>query len=469
MSNDTRPVIYLPGDSNLSNDELALDAKIGAARTDLGIQLGSHGMFVKKIHGEEADLRTMLQRAERSDAFVFPPMTSLPDTHPEFKKEAAQRWFEFFSLVTGVHVGSREKYGKDGFSKPCVVMDPDGQWSMAVKLLEDLKLKGMFRSEVSEIVQMVPNAASMKDDYNKLNLAAVITLKEALHSKKRMKQEGVHALYPPTHMFEPSRKDIKRHQFGVAMFGSATTRDPSYTTLSEKMSFEIGRRGWRMVTGAGTDGCMGAFDRGFERGKKDFNGRFPNAPYKPSHVGVSTQSILRLEGPPLHLDQLIITDNIYDRMQVMIFGQKEIETFGDRKLGPSREDENLKKILRTRDAVKVICVAPGGTGTLHEFATLMHLDAKKLLKERKVLLLNFPSHLDKKKGFWDPLIATAEKLGFKDSFEVVNSPEAAIKRSDELYKEWLARDLDQPNLPHPLFNPVNKMPAASAPETGPGR
>ncbi len=87
---------------------------------------------------------------------------------------------------------------------------------------------------------------------------------------------------------------------------------------------------------------MGAADRGFEAGKKEFNKHYPNAPFKPVHIGVSTQAILRLEGPPEHLNQLIITDDIYDRMDVMIRGQRVSEH-------------------EPRDAVKVLFVTPGGT------------------------------------------------------------------------------------------------------------
>src|SRR5690606_21364646 len=119
----------------------------------------------------------------------------------------------------------------------------------------------------------------------------------------------------------PFRKNIKRHPFGVLMFGSATTEEPAYTAPVETLSEMVGQRGWRLVTGAGCSGCMGAMDKGFARGKDEFNKRYRAAEFKPAHIGISTPSILRLEGPPKDLDQLIITNDIYDRMSIMIQGR----------------------------------------------------------------------------------------------------------------------------------------------------
>ena len=425
-----KPIIYLPGLPGLSSDNLALYQTNHDARVNLVLQLADAGMFVEDIDGANAWVKNMLQHAERSDAFVFPPMTSLPENHPKFKAEAAQRWFEFFSLVTGVHIGNLEKYGRDGFSKPCVVMDPDSQWSLATQLLEDLRAKGMFTSKVEDIVQIAPPPLE-RNDFYQMNKNAVATLKTALSEGKRKSRKEVQARYPADYHFESFRKDMARHPFGFAIFGSASTQENSYIAATAETARLAALRGWRMVTGAGVDGCMGAADRGFEAGKQEFNKQFPDAPFKPAHVGVSTQSILRLEGPPPHLDQMIITDDIYDRMKAMIAGQRS---------------SNPRE--RTRDATKILFIAPGGTGTLHEFATLMQLATNGgMMADRRVVLLNFPSHLDAHQGFWDPLIATAKKLGFDELFDVAGSPQAAMIAADKAYDEWLDRHQEYRELP----------------------
>ena len=428
--------IYLPGLTQLGSEDLSLYNAIHASRVDLVTQLSAAGMHVENIDGANSWLKNMLLHAERSDAFVFPPMTSVPENHKNFKAKAAQSWFEFFSLVTGVHIGNREKYGKNGFSKPCVVIDPDGQWTLAIHLLRDLSAKGMFTSRVEDIVQLVP-LTGILDSYHEMNKGAVQTLTHALAVKKGKLQKEVRTKYPPDHHFPPFRTDINRHPFGVAFFGSATTSEKSYIDYSAHVSGMLAERGWRMITGAGTEGCMGAADYGFNEGKKKFGTHYPDALFKPVHIGVSTQSILRLEGPPPYLNQLIITDDIYDRMRVMIRGQRSND--------PKQ---------RVRDAVKVLFVAPGGTGTLHEFATLMQLATNgNMLDSRKIVLLNFPSHLDPEEGFWDPLISTAKKLGFDNLFEAAQSPEEAIKIADKTYLEWLERHQEYSQLPHPVFNP----------------
>ena len=424
--------IYLPGLPNLGSDYLAQYNAIHSARVDLVTQLSSAGLHVPSIAQNDSWLKTMMDHARESDAFIFPPMTSLKEDHPLYQSEAAKRWFEFFSLVTGIHVGTDEQY-KEGVSKPCIVMDPDGQWKPAIDLLKDLSKKGMFTSNVDDIVQVVKGT----DDYHQLNKAAVKKLQETIEAQKGKPQKTVPKQFPPEHNFDPFRKEFKRHEFGVAFFGSATTQEQSYIDASHDLAKMIGQRGWRMVDGSGKDGCMGAADRGFNEGKQEFNSLYPDAKFKPAHIGVSTQPILRLEGPPDNLDQLIITNNIYDRMEVMIKGQKSSDW-----------------TQRLRDSTKVMFVAPGGTGTLHEFATLMQLATNgSMMDGRTVVLLDVPSHLNAREGFWDPLIKTAKKLGFANHFVVAHSPQEAIKIADGVYKEWLARHEEYKNLPHPVINP----------------
>jgi predicted Rossmann-fold nucleotide-binding protein len=436
---DPKPVIYLPGLADLGTDDFSLYKDMHVDRIDLTQKLIDAGMRLSSIDRTDAWLKNMVRHAKLSDAFLFPPLTSLPEDHPRFEAEAAQRWFEFFSITTGMHVGTDEKY-KDGVSKPCVVMDPNGQWASTIELLKDLSAKGMFSTRVEDIIQLVPNAEHLSNE--ELNQTAVEMLSKAITEKRGMAQKAVHAKYTDDHMFEPFRNDDiddktrLRHPFGIAFFGSATTNVDSYKQASFDVAKMAGQRGWRMTSGAGTDGCMGAADRGFMEGKTEFNQRHPRATYKPAHIGVSTQSILRLEGPPDNLDQLIITDDIYERMKIMIKG----------KLSSDPKS-------RTRDATKVIFVAPGGTGTLHEFATLMQLvNNGSMMDGKKIVLLDTPSHLNPEEGFWGPLIKIAEKFGFRDNFEVARSPEEAIKIADDFYLDWLGTHPEFKNLPHLEFN-----------------
>ncbi|MDX1975176.1 MAG: hypothetical protein SFT92_05825 [Rickettsiales bacterium] len=423
-----KPIIYIPGLPSLSSDDITLYNRIHAARIDLVTQLSAAGYLVEDIDGQRSWLKNMMQHAEHSNAFLFPAMTSLPEGHPRFQAEAAQRWFEFFSLVTGVHIGNKEKYGEEGIAKPCVIMDPDQQWEPAILLLNDLREKGMFSSMVEDIVHVVRSTD---------NASAVHALSSALTQGKGKFRRDVPTHYPEDYVFESFRKPMSRHPFGVALFGSASTAEPSYKQGVAELCRLAGMRGWRLTTGAGRYGCMGAADEGFHQGKQLFHQAYPDAPFKPAHVGVSTQAILRLEGPPDELDQLIITNHIYDRMEAMIRGQKASE--------PTQ---------RARDASKVFFIAPGGTGTLHEFATLMQLATNgSVMKDRKIIVLDFPSHLNPKEGFWKLLISTGKKLGFASSFEVASTPEEAISKADEGYKEWLAIRSEYAQLPHPILNP----------------
>src|SRR5690606_33282225 len=101
----------------------------------------------------------------------------------------------------------------------------------------------------------------------------------------------------------------------------------------------------------------------------------------------------------------------------------------------------VKKAKRVRNAVRVVFVAPGGTGTLHELSTLLQLKTHgHMLEDKKIVLLNFASHLDPTKGFWDPLIAISKKLGFDDMLEVAATKEEAIAIADREYVHWIERN-----------------------------
>lgn len=435
MTNKT-PTVYLPSLTSLSSDDLDLYEAIHDAHVDLVRKLKAAGYRVQAIDGSRANLSSMMQHASQSDAFIFPPMTSLPENHPKFKAEAIQRWFEFFSLVTGVHVGNPEKFGPDDKAKPCVILDPDGQWKLATDLLADLKAKGMFSSSVDQIVHVV-NGATGAMSASERNERAVSSLKDIFESDKRLpRASSVEKLFSDK-TWKSDRKPGARHEFGVAIFGSASTKEQSYIDATFDLCKKAGQRGWRMSTGAGNLGCMGAMDRGFNEGRIEFNQRYPNAPFKPAHVGVSTLNILQIEDHPSGVDQLIITDDIYSRIHIMLRGKRS---------------QNEK--LRAKDATKVVFVVPGGTGTLHEFAAMMQMALNtKDMEEKKIVLLNVPSHLDPSKGFWDKLVETAKKLGFADHFEVANTPEEAIAIADREYQKWLERHPEHTNLPHPVFNP----------------
>lgn len=435
MDTNTPPTIYISGLPSLSSENIDLYRRLHDERIDLVARLAQHHMRVGDIDGSQPWIKTMLDAAEQADAFLLSSMTALPESHPNYKQEVSQRFFEFFSVVTGIHIGNREKYNKDGLAKPCVIIDSNHQWSKAIDLLRDLQKKGMFTSEIGDIVRIAGDESDT-GDYTLSNTHAVIALEETLHSTKRKAKSSVPTRYSAEHVFSSHRKDFPRHPFGFAIFGSATTQELSYKEAVAELGKLAGMRGWRMITGAGTDGCMGAADTGFYAGNVIFNTHYPDAKFKPAHIGVSTQSILRLEGPPPHIDQLIITDNIYDRLEVMIKGQKS-------------SNENL----RARDSVKVAFVAPGGTGTLHEFATMMQLATKgDMMKGRTIVLLNFPSHLNAGEGFWDPLIKTAKELGFDDHFVVANSPQEAITIADNSYRELTVEQPELKELPHPVFN-----------------
>lgn len=461
--NSTVKTVYLPGLPVFSNSEedLALYDKAHAARLDLARKLRAANITITDIDGANPWLKTMAEHDKNAEGFIFTP-TVFPPGAPHFLEELSKQWFEFFSLVTGTHVGNPHQFRANGLSKPCIIMNTSDERDNKLTLLDDLAAKGMFSSEPDQIVHDLRLQGNYLDDYETMNDQAVAALKErASIGKDGNATKNALGKYHGQ-PFESKRDPGERHLFGVVFFGSATTETQSYINASEALAKEIGRRGWRMITGAGNAGCMGAFDRGYYEGGQEFIKAHPTARYSPAHIGITTRKILEFEGLPTHVNQLVITDNIYDRMKVMIKGQRVKE--------PAE---------RVSDTAKVIFVTPGGTGTLHEFATMMQLlNNGSMMEGRKIVLLNIPvPKKDPVTGeeiapnpdeqtpvprFWDMLISIAKTLGFgtrttlkdgqlvkEDVFEIAHSVDDAVKIADRVYQEWQERHPEFKDYPHP--------------------
>ena len=159
---------------------------------------------------------------------------------------------------------------------------------------------------------------------------------------------------------------------------------------------------------------MGAFDRGFHIGAKKFNAKYPDAAAKPAHIGISTNDVLRLEGPPEDLDQLIVVPTRNDRLVAFIDGR-----------GHGNKEERCSR------TAKVATIFPGGIGTLEEFTTMMQL------KLHGKLMDGIEIHLCNVNGYFDKLIQICERLGVRDLFKVFLNQQTMMERVEEIHREWL--------------------------------
>jgi len=192
-------------------------------------------------------------------------------------------------------------------------------------------------------------------------------------------------------MHNPYRnKDIG--EASICVFcGSAHGTDPDFVQAAKALGQDIGRRGFRLVFGAGNVGLMGEVARA---------ARDAGAPV----IGVLPQYLRHVE-PPLHaVAELIITPNIQERKQ---------------------------RMLALSDAFLLL---PGGLGTLDEFFEVL-TEAQLHVHDKPIIVINL-------KGYYEPLKAmllhVIEKGFARDEvlshFRFVDTVEDAMDMVDAMLK-----------------------------------
>ncbi len=112
--------------------------------------------------------------------------------------------------------------------------------------------------------------------------------------------------------------------FAVCVYCSASSLDPAQLELAAQVGSEIGRRGWRLVSGGGNVSMMGAVARA--------------ARAAGAHtIGVIPKHLVHKEMADVDADELIVTDTMRERKQIM------------------------------EDRADAFLTLPGGIGTLEEF------------------------------------------------------------------------------------------------------
>ncbi|MFC8044310.1 TIGR00730 family Rossman fold protein [Nocardia sp. NPDC057353] len=112
--------------------------------------------------------------------------------------------------------------------------------------------------------------------------------------------------------------------YAVCVYCSASTTDPEHVRLAARVGTEIARRGWRLVSGGGHVSMMGAVATAARAGGAHT-------------LGVIPKHLVHQEVADVDSDELIVTDTMRQRKQVM----------------EQRADAFL--------------TLPGGIGTLEEF------------------------------------------------------------------------------------------------------
>ncbi|MEL6958560.1 MAG: TIGR00730 family Rossman fold protein [Pseudomonadota bacterium] len=155
--------------------------------------------------------------------------------------------------------------------------------------------------------------------------------------------------------------------FSICVYcGSRDGTDPAFANAAEAVGTLIGRKGWRLVYGAGDVGLMGRTARAAQTAGADV-------------FGVIPEHLMRLEVGKTDLSTFIVTETMHERKKVMLLN------------------------------ADVIVMLPGGAGSLDEFFEA--LTWRQLgLHDKPIILLNIA-------GYWDPLMTLLDQIttkGFAD-------------------------------------------------------
>ncbi|MEM1237192.1 MAG: TIGR00730 family Rossman fold protein [Pseudomonadota bacterium] len=174
--------------------------------------------------------------------------------------------------------------------------------------------------------------------------------------------------------------------------GARPGTDPAYAAAADAMGAELGKRGWRLVYGAGDVGIMGLLANAAKEAGADT-------------FGVIPEHLVHMEVGKTDLDRYIVTETMHERKKVMFMNA---------------------------DAIAIL---PGGAGSLDEFFEVLTW-AQIGLHGKPIVLVNIA-------GYWDPLVALIDHVitqGFaasslKDLFRVADTVEACFDTLNEMLSE----------------------------------
>lgn len=183
---------------------------------------------------------------------------------------------------------------------------------------------------------------------------------------------------------------MKNISFRVCVYAAASDKiDIKYINEVERLGFELAKKDYGLVYGAGSTGLMGAVARGMSK----YNGDI---------LGVSPHFMHKIEAVYEDCTKLVQTSSMAERKNIM---ENEANAF---------------------------IIAPGGIGTLDEFFQILTL--RKLKRHSKeIILFNF-------EGFYDSVISLLREYKDKgfvgedifDYFIVANTVEEIIKVLDNI-------------------------------------
>ncbi len=342
-------------------------------------QFGTVGLSPKFNTLEDVQ-KTIFSKA---DAFVlaFDPKRAQEDFW--------RNLYIFSSLIVGEQ--TRDKYI---LNKPIKLLNPNGAFDSLVEMVRDFHAMGTVKEYPHDLFHEVK------------------TYEKAVEGLEENRKGYLRYRAPELQKYEEGFDSSK--QFNVAIFCSATNESDKMKSDAAKLTEELCRRNFGIVTGAGGLAMMGAVTDKVDQLRH--NGEMSDDP--PHHTGATVYHLMHKEATKQGVIQkLTITPNIYERMETMI------------------------------KASQAFVIMPGGTGTVQELAALAMLKkravtnakdhyANALMKNKEIVIYNTPVEINGTvKGFYDDFLKHIPKEDYKKlGIHVYTKEEQVLKKIDELHE-----------------------------------
>ena len=307
------------------------------------------------------DMKTALApHIERADGFVV-----LPGSDPLLTT----------SLLIGYQFQNPEVRGK-----PMVIYSPDDKPSPYVELIQTLRERGFVHQPEEQFYTVAKTIAEIPEKLN-----------NGFGVPSGPKVEG--------HEDDPVYKDLvdrinregaskTRPERNVAVFCSASNKDPHYLNMARETGQMLADNGYGMVFGGSNVSMMGEVAAGVHD-----RGGYVTGVTIPLFFGKEVQA----DQDKIDIDNIRIVSDIYERMHTMI------------------------------DESDALVVLPGGIGTAQEMLAVMHM------RDQDPELAAKPVVLYSEGGFWHGLQQMMEDYGYKEGvhFNVVDNQKDLNKVLDD--------------------------------------
>ncbi len=356
-----------------------------------------------------------------SDGILLVPGNLAGEETSPAQKELDEftKLYTLFSLVVAKQLIVRDA------EKPMVIMNHQGAWDDAIRVHNELANFGLTKEHnINWAPDIEPRAGiSVRsnsyfdivdgDDYDAVRDTAIAIMDKKRESYHRFNDTSASANKP---VEEGGLKPDEFKGFKVAIFCSASCENKFLNKNVKSIAYELSKRNFGVVYGGGDRYTMGAVLNGVLQHRKELEdaGMPEEDARKQAYVaGISTEPI-------------IVVESQFGKFNSGLSYYKQAEDIYHR----------MADMLEASDAV---VVAPGGAGTVQEWAALLMLKKLKpeAFKDKHMVIYNPPLNNEQQK-IWNHTLTVVLGEEFKECIEHPGRAPAALR---ERFRKRL-EDLD---------------------------